>query len=186
MVVLDINYKDVDLSIAPGKIVLAAPCTVSNQRELLHDLQQFRSDFRISMEGLQIQRGVPKLIAKPIAQLEGLELRETLEAWARDFGVDPRSEEYASFFPKTEAAWKSLTVEKKILGFAACAIRTRPVTFLFLGDIHLEKNEQTFFFNALKGLTDASGHQLILLWSYRCQIKGAVPLFYRAEKSDAA
>lgn len=188
MVDWKINTGSAEIQGPAGKLILACPCDLNHQKTLLQELQRQVPRFQVLTltNSAQVQR-TPILVAKFLLTQNGLELKALFEWWL-DQSKLVLDEELPLFklIPQTESQWNDLKIEKRLALFAGVLILSHNFSHLFLGDLHLEQNAQTFLFNFLKHLTESSSHQFIVYWSYRLQVANTVPLYFKGFQSDAA
>lgn len=188
MVKWSIQTGSKSLSVDGGKLVLACPCQLSYQKELMFDLQKKESLFKIfDADGNIHKAAKPVFISKTMANISGVELKERFSWWLEESKYKLEEEDpLFQLMPKSPQLWEELKFEKRIALFMGLIIRTHSWSYLFLGDAHLEPNAQTFLFNSLKNSASVSGHSSIVLWSYRLTLPQTTPLFFKGFGENAA
>lgn len=188
MVKWSVQVNGFSLDVEPGKLVLACPCQLNYQKELLFDLQKKKSQFRVFDSEAKLVKGEsPILIARSLANLSGQELCERWSWWLEESryilnGEDPLSQ----LVPKSPQQWEELRLEKRIALFMGLIMRTHSWAYLFLGELHLEPNAQNLLFNSLKNSATLTGHTSVVLWSYRLTLPQTIPLFFKGFGENAA
>ena len=177
-----------ELQFSSGKIILASPCEVNYQKEMILELQKSSPRLKLKNENLEIfNKSTPILIAKYLLNLTGFELKNFFHWWCHQFEFEIAQHEVISkLVPESDSAWNELRPEKRIALFLGVAIKSSEFTYAFLEDLHFEQNAQIFLFNFLKNMTQTSSHQLIIFWSYRHQLQHSIPLYFKGFKHHAA
>jgi hypothetical protein len=177
-----------ELQFSSGKVILASPCEVSFQKEMILELQKSSPRMKLKKENHEIfTEATPILIAKYLLNLNGSELKNFFLWWCHQFKFDCSQHEVLSqLVPETDSGWRELRPEKRIALFLGVAIKSSEFSYAFLEDLHFEHNAQIFLFNFIKNMTQTSSHQVIVFWSYRLQLQHSVPLFFKGFKHHAA
>lgn len=186
----NLQFGNVEVEVEEGKIVTLAPCLLSYQQELIWELQSSQSRFKIrsKIQGAYKEE-IPKLVVKHLLNLDGTELESYFETWLSLLSIDVdkiNNEVWKRLIPREKNQWFGLSLEKKIAIFAGASIISHPFSFLFLSDIHLESNSQTFLFNFLKNIASTHAHQMIILWTYRLQIPNTAMVYFKGFGKNVA
>lgn len=188
MVDLILRYDDFELLLPSGKLVIATPCGIENQKDLVYDLQKKKSRFRIyDQKGNSLNSNIPILIAKQFMNLDGNDLEKHYRWWCEMLALKTDEQDpYFNIIPKNQSGWGDLKIEKKISLFLGAAIKSSQLCYAFLGDLHIDHNAQIFLFNFLKNITDSSQSRAIIFWTYRLNLPHTVPLYFKGFSKDVA
>jgi hypothetical protein len=170
-----------EIKISSGKIILASPCNIEYQKELILELQMKNPRFKIlDSERNHFSQETPIIIPKHIIHLSGKDLKRQFVWWCEQFKVNAFDDEVLKgLVPSENAQWSSMKIEKKIALFSGVSIIASRFSYIFMGEIHLESNAQEFLFNFLKYMTHKTNHQLFVLWSYRVLVPHTVPFYFK-------
>lgn len=190
MVNWTLNFGTSEVKSSEGKLILVTPCLINFQQELLWDLQNSISRFSIASEDMvKYKQEVPKLVVKHLLNLDGCELQDHFASWLELLRLDinqVKDEIWKKLIPKEKEHWYGVSLDKKIALFSGASIIAKPFSFLFLANLHLENNSQTFLFNFLKSISSTHRHQLIVTWTYRLQIPNTTTVFFKGFGTNAA
>lgn len=186
MVATRLLYNEKSLPISGGKIIISAPCEVPHQIELINDLQKKESKFKFyDINENPITEDSPMLIAKRLSSYSGKGLQYLFNFWCNELKFKNTSESILKLKPKSELEWTEVKIEKKIALFSQVMISSSSISYLFLEDLHLQKNAQEYLINTLKNIVSESSNSLFVFWSFHQQIAKTQSLYFKGFKPNA-
>jgi hypothetical protein len=182
MVTYLLSWDDQEIALSTGKLGVGSPCTIENQDALFNDLIQNKGQFKVNVELAK----KCAFHAKQLLKVEDQDQAHFFEWWCSLLGVKMDDVLTSAEWQNQYKNFPHLSLEKKILFFASAQAKAAPLSFLFLGDFHFEKNQQIHLFNSLKSICDENNHTLVVFWSYRVLLNNITPLFFKGFVGDYA
>jgi hypothetical protein len=165
---------------------MSAPCEVQHQIELINDLQKKETKLKfLDINESPVIENSPMLIAKRLSSYSGKDLHSLFDFWCDEFKFKKTSESILKLKPKSLLEWTEVKIEKKIALFSQVMISSSSMSYLFLEDLHLQKNAQEYLINSLKNIVSESGNALFLFWSFHQQIAKTQSFYFKGFKPNA-